>query len=101
VEMNTDMQNWPFDDPTNLAVFSIRQIVFSRQPILHVTHDSNDGSWQFLGADTPSESDAVIVGLEEIVKLDPSIKDLSDLQVGWEAWRSNKGEKWKRIQKPN
>jgi hypothetical protein len=95
--MKTDAQNWPFDEPTNVAVFSIRQIVFGKQPILHVTHDSDDGSWQFLGTETPSESDLVIVGLEEICNLDPSIKDLADLPTGWEAWRSDKTAAWKKI----
>jgi len=41
----------------------------------------------------------VIVSLEEIVDLDPSIKELSALPLGWEAWRANKGGQWEKIQK--
>ena len=92
--MATDSNAWPFEDPTNLAVFSIRQIVFAKQPILHVTHDADDGSWQFLGAETPSEKDATVVCLKEIVELDPSIMKLSGLPVGWEAWRKDKNDDW-------
>jgi hypothetical protein len=95
--MNSGTKSWPFKDPTNVAVFSIRQIVFGKQAILYVTHDADDGSWQFLGTGSPSESDLVIVGLEEICNLDPSIKDLADLPVGWEAWRSDKTAAWKKI----
>ena len=98
--MNAASKDWPFKDPTNVAVFSIRQIVFDRQPILHVTYDGDDGSWQFLGKETPSASDAVIVSFEEIAELDPSVKELSDLPDGWEAWRSDKSGKWEMNQKP-
>ncbi|MCX6894975.1 MAG: hypothetical protein NTZ16_05620 [Verrucomicrobia bacterium] len=94
--MNDNAQNWPFEDPKNLAVFSTRQIVFGGHPIVRVTHDNDDGSWQFLEAETPSESDAVIVGLGEIVKLDPSVKELSNLPIGWQARRSNKTDAWKK-----
>ena len=43
--MNDD---WPFDDPKNVATFTVHQIARDRNPILRVTHDSEDGAWQFL-----------------------------------------------------
>jgi hypothetical protein len=95
--LNTN--GWPFEDPNNVAVFSLRQIIFEGQPILHVTHDNEDGSWQFLGAEIPEENDAVVVALEEIVKHDPSVKELADLPLGWEARRRNKNENWQRFRK--
>jgi hypothetical protein len=95
--MKTEAKSWPFEDPTNVAVFSTRQIIFGQQPILHVTHDADDGSWQFLGAETPSENDLTIAGLEEICNLDSSITKLADLPVGWEAWRRDKATAWKKI----
>jgi hypothetical protein len=93
--MNGSESSWPFNEPKNLAVFSIRQIIFDQKPILFVTHDE-DGDWQFLGTETPLASDAVIVSLAEIVELDSSIKMLSGLQAGWEAWRSNRNDGWKK-----
>jgi hypothetical protein len=96
--LNTE--GWLFEDPPNVAVLSLKQIVFEGQPILHVTHDSDDGSWQFLGAETPNERNAVIISLEEIVRHDSSIKELSDLPLGWEAWRDSKYSDWKRSVKP-
>ena len=92
--MATQFNDWPFKDPINLAVISIRQIVFAKQPILHVTHDADDGGWQFLGAETPSEKDATVVCLKEIVEIDPSVLKLSDMPVGWEAWRRDKNDEW-------
>ena len=43
------MDDWPFDQRPDCAVISLREIVFESAPILHVTHDSDDHGWQFLG----------------------------------------------------
>jgi hypothetical protein len=42
---------WPFDQPRNCAVFTTRQVLEGAEPILHVTHDSDDHGWQFLGGE--------------------------------------------------
>ena len=80
---------WFFDEPENLAVFSLRSIVFGGNPILHVTHDEDDGSWQFLGKEDARVEDLAIVSLKEIVELDSSVTELHDLPLGWHAWREN------------
>lgn len=53
---------WPFDQPPDCAVISLRQIVDGTQPILHVTHDSDDHGWQFNGLDEVKEEDAAVEG---------------------------------------
>lgn len=35
--------DWFFDDPPNIAVITTRQILELGYPILHVTHDAEDG----------------------------------------------------------
>jgi hypothetical protein len=87
---------WPFKDPKNLASISIRQIIVDGAPILRVSHDEDDGCWQFLGWETPKEEDAMVVGLSTVVDSDPSIKQLADLPVGWRAWRRSYKEPWVR-----
>jgi hypothetical protein len=90
------MTNWPFDQPPNCAVFSVRQIVFEGSPILLVTHDDDDGGWQFLGLQDVVVSDAVVVALSDIVNLDPSVLDIADLHPGWRAWRETVASSWQR-----
>lgn len=90
------MDEWPFDDPENVAVITLRQIVFEAQPILHVTHDCEDGTWQFLGAADARIEDAAVVLLSEIVDLDPSVAGLADFPLGWHAWRCDPGDRWVR-----
>lgn len=91
---------WPFADPENVAVFTSTQVVRLRRPILHVSHDDEDGAWQFhTGAQQVSASDAVIVSLSEMVEQDPSICELADLPCGWFAERDMVGSPWKRAQR--
>ncbi len=90
--------NWPFSDPRRVAVITLRQITEDGAPILLVTHDQNDGGWQFLGSGNPSPEEARVVALEEIHSLDPSIGALADLQLGWKAWRQSPEEAWLRYE---
>ena len=88
--------DWPFADARNAAVITVRQIVHNGEPILRVSHDKDDGCWQFLEWETPEEEDAMVVALETIVALDPSVKELADLPLRWRAFRREFGGQWYR-----
>ena len=90
------MDEWPFDQPPNCAVITLRQIANGSQPVLHVTHDDADHGWQFLGLEDAIEEDASVVGFAEIVAMDPSLKELADLPPGWHAWRRAANTEWIR-----
>ena len=87
--------SWPFLDPVNTAVFTTKQVIEMGLPIRLVSHDV-DGTWQFLCGTTNEESDALIVGLGEVVHFDPSVINLADLPLGCKAWRSSKEDTWRR-----
>jgi hypothetical protein len=90
--------DWPFRDPRNVAVFTTAQVFRLRQPILHVSHDDDDGAWQFhTGAQQVSAEDAMVVALREVVAHDPSICELADLPCGWFAERDSIGSPWRRV----
>ncbi len=90
------MMNWPFVDPRNTAAITLHSIMSGDQPILYVTHDSEDGEWQFLGWQTPDDHDAMIVALEEVCAKDPTVAQVADLPLGWHAWREARDQPWKR-----
>ncbi|MDP9174329.1 MAG: DUF2185 domain-containing protein [Planctomycetota bacterium] len=96
--MGQDKSNraFPFNEPGNVAVFTLKTIVFGGDPILHVTHDSDDSTWQFLGGGDAEEANAALISLSEILSLDPTIAELADLPLGWHAWRRSKNEPWQR-----
>jgi hypothetical protein len=87
---------WPFDQPRNAASISLRSIVFGGDPILHVTHDEDDHGWQFLSFEEAREDDVCVVGLQTIVRKDPSVLELADLPPGWHAWRATSNAPWQR-----
>ena len=98
------MNGWPFGDPENVATITVRQIVHDGRAILFVSHDADDGMWQFLTGDPVEMADALLVSFREIHQLDPSIADLADLPVGWHASRESPQHPWVRYaaeQSPN
>jgi hypothetical protein len=56
-------------------------------PVLHVSHDADDGSWQFLCGTTDDPADARVVGLGRMCDRDASLLELADLPEGGHAWR--------------
>jgi len=71
--------NWIFADPPNVAVITTVSILEARRPILYVSHDKEDGCWQFLDGNSVSMNDAKVIAFHRIVSLDSSIKKLADL----------------------
>ena len=85
---------FPFSDAPDTAVFICRQILDSGEDILFVSHDADDGAWQFLCDKEHNESDARIVSLKYVLDLDPTISNLNDLPLGYCAERKSKNDKW-------
>ena len=95
--MSTIGEKWPFRDPENTAVFTTCFVIKDGHTIVHVSHDADDGAWQFHGGPTYELKDAMAVGLKTIVDLDPTVSELADLPLGWIAERSDRGQAWRRV----
>jgi hypothetical protein len=93
------MNNFAFEEPKNLAVVTTRSIAIERNPILRVYHGV-DGDWQFHHEENPQQENAMVLALSEILEIDESINELSDLPRGWMAWRNNSEEIWQRKKNP-
>jgi hypothetical protein len=86
---------WPFREERATEVFTSRQVLEDRLPILEVSHD-DDGDWQFLCGTTDDEDDARMISLAHALALDPSIGELADLPPGKSARRKRAGARWIR-----
>jgi len=95
-DMQTIPTDWPFDDAPNMAVITTRQITERSAPILLVSHDADDGGWQFLPGGSLLEDDARVVAMRSIWMLDPSVGELADLPLGWQAWRRSLQAPWQK-----
>jgi hypothetical protein len=75
-----------------------RQVMEDGWPILLVTHDADDGAWQFVNGrgDTDTTDSAMVVAIEVVLRVDPSLVELADLPLGWHAWRQSAGDEWIR-----
>jgi hypothetical protein len=89
---------WTFADPEETEVITLDRILRGQSSILLVTHDAEDGAWQFLDGEHVFEEDGAVVGLGEMVAFDPSLAELADLPEGWFAWRPDRDHPWRRAE---
>lgn len=77
------------------AAFVCSHIFDQRRPVLYVCRQGGD--WQFLcGAEHAPTELPRVVGAAHIFERDPSLKEVADLRVDWEAERRAIGEPWLR-----
>ena len=89
--------DWPFPDAQDAEVIVLDRILQGDSVLKLVTHDEDDGGWQFLDGEHVLEDDGVTVFLAEMAQFDPTILELADLPLGWHARRAAPGEPWKRV----
>ncbi len=94
--MLTQRIGWPFHEGKNRLVSTTRPVVESRKPVVWVAHDVA-GDWQFLCGTTDRTEDGRRVGLETVVESNPSILELADLPVGWQAVREASDRPWQKM----
>ncbi|MGA2650701.1 MAG: DUF4262 domain-containing protein [Terracidiphilus sp.] len=97
VEGTGKFANWKFPDPPHTGVYLSKAVQTGTEPITYVSHDADDGAWQFLG-DTMSDSGGVLVCLHHPIDDDSSMVELADLPAGWWAERGAPGEPWHRYE---
>lgn len=88
---------WPFEDGPTTPAFTTSHAIVDLKPIVHIVRGS-DGDWQFLSAEGADESALKIVALKTVISRHPDVKEVADLQLGWEAWRSDREAPWRRRQ---
>ncbi|WP_129054891.1 DUF2185 domain-containing protein [Flavobacterium sp. YO64] len=86
-----------FKDAPNTTVFTTTFVLKEKKTITYVTHDAEDGAWQFFSNDKfeSFEKVAQIVSLEQIIKIDKTLLELADLPLGYIATRKSLKDKWK------
>jgi hypothetical protein len=84
------------DNKRDIAVFTTRFVLEDKKTITFVTHDLEDGAWQFFSDDTfdDFEDVAKVVGLHEIFEIDETLLKISDLPPGFTASRKDKTDNW-------
>jgi hypothetical protein len=89
-----------FDLSPDTMVFATRRVTELGYPVLVVSHDADDGAWQFLCGTTNDPKDGVTESLASMLERDPVLDELADLPRGWIAWREDKESDWVREPHP-
>ncbi len=92
--------NWKFPDDPHARVFLSETVNSGTEPVIYVSHDVEDGAWQFLGDSMSDGGGPVISCLHHPIDRDPSLVELADLPLGWYAVRGGVGEPWTRKRQP-
>ena len=85
---------FPFNEPKNTAVLTCNHILENAADILYVSHDEDDGMWQFLCGGTHIQEDARVISLNEVLLLDKTVSEISGMPCGYIAERKSKNSDW-------
>ena len=86
-----------FPGPDDQKAYTCTHVLEGGQPILRVSHDDDDGAWQFVcGGLHEGAAEGRIVCLSCILARDPSLQELADLPRGWGADREAVDASWER-----
>ena len=79
------------------VVYTCKQVTEDGFWIQYVFHDQ-DGTWQAYGMDGPPDDieESRIVRFDTMLAMDETIRQLSDLPRGWQAWRLHVDAPWER-----
>lgn len=90
--------DWPFSEPESTEVITLDRILRGESHVRLVTHDADDGSWQYLDGEHVFEEDARVVTLRIMTELDSTLLALVSLPCGWYAWRDSVDDAWHRYE---
>lgn len=80
----------------NLPVFICSHIFNNTRPILFVSRAGGD--WQFLcGEKHEINENPKIVSIGHLIEQDPTLNEIANLPVNWEAERTGVGDQWVKM----
>lgn len=88
--------NWKFPDSPHTGVYLSQTVHNGTEPVTYVSHDAEDGAWQFLGDSMADKGGPSLTCFHHPIDRDPSLAELADLPIGWYAQRSKVGQPWVR-----
>ena len=96
VDPKSSLFNWKFTEDPHARVFLSETVHSGTEPVTYVSHDAEDGTWQFLGDSMSDGGGPVISCFHHPIDCDPTLAELADLPLGWYAERRGVGEPWTR-----
>ena len=96
----SSLLDWKFPDPPHTKAYIAKAVNSGAEDITFVARELEDGSWEFIGDSPVGDVGLAITCLHHPIDRDPSLKELADLPLGWEAEREAPGKPWTRRPSP-
>lgn len=96
-QLLSSFEPWPFETSPDAACVTLRSVVEGSKPVLMVSRDTADGTWQMLTGDAFEADETRHVSLGAMVERDARLRELADLPTGWMAWREHPQAPWARL----
>ena len=84
-----------FKDAPETACIVCQHVLDGKNPITFISHDKEDGMWQFLCSEDHILEDVRLVSLAEAFQIDESIGQAADLPRGFVMERTEAKGRWK------
>ena len=94
VDRLISVSDYQFEQPCDTACITCSHVLNDGAPVLFVTHDADDGGWQFLCGAEHDIEDATVIGMGSVIDLDPTLNGLHDMPEGYGATRDALGARW-------
>jgi hypothetical protein len=85
-----------WNNPLDPIVTTVEEILSGQRSVLLVMHDEGHGGWQFYDGHDLSDRAPTFVPKDDMLAVDPSLTEVTDLPCGWRAHRLTKGQTWVR-----
>ena len=85
-----------WSDPLDPVAITTASVALKAKPVLLVIHEEGHGGWQFMDGGDVTGTKPHVIPKDELLKLDPTLKEVTDLPVAWEARRINASSPWVR-----
>lgn len=84
-----------FKDAPETACIVCQHVLAGENPITFISHDKEDGMWQFLCSEDHILEDVRLISLAEAFQIDESIGQVADLPRGFVTERTEAKGRWK------
>lgn len=87
-----------FKENLNTAVLTSKYVMNENSPIVYIAHHE-DGVWEFWGNEKINEEEILVVSLAQIIKIDQTVLEVSDMEINFNAIREAKDKPWRIVSK--
>ncbi|MHB1426737.1 MAG: hypothetical protein ACYC3I_26570 [Gemmataceae bacterium] len=96
----TNPKHAAWDNPVDIAALALLEVASGQKPVIVVVHDlglvNGLGGWLFLDGEDIAGRKPTGIAKVDLLKMEPTLAEVTDLPIGWQASREAPGKPWTR-----